>query len=80
MAPQARQGPDLDLRRLPIPPGYVTTGYNRTGCQGIGAWFHQLVRDGIWTCPGSPIPPGYRSTTYNATGCDGLGAWYTRRA
>ncbi len=63
--------------RSPIVSGYVITMYDRNGCSGVGAWFHQLVRNGIWTCPYSPIPAGYRSTTYTATGCGGLGAWLT---
>jgi hypothetical protein len=60
--------------------GHVIAMYDRNGRRGIGAWYHQLVRNGVWTCPGSPIPPGYRSTSYNATRCNGLGAWLTVRA
>ncbi|GHH65507.1 hypothetical protein GCM10018781_18130 [Kitasatospora indigofera] len=55
-------------------------GSGTYGGPGGGTWYHQLVRNGIWTCPYSPIPAGYRSTGYDARGCSGLGAWLTVRA
>ncbi|NJP81933.1 hypothetical protein HCK01_32345, partial [Streptomyces sp. AA8] len=43
----------------PVPPLYVTTDYNRNGCNGLGAWYQEPVRDGIWACSGSTVAPGY---------------------
>ncbi len=59
-----------------VPPGYVITMFNRSGCNGAGAWLQQPVRDGIWTCSGSPIVSGYVITNYDRNGCSGVGGWY----
>ncbi|TVL91358.1 hypothetical protein [Streptomyces sp. SAJ15] len=63
-----------------VAPGYVYTDHNRNGCNGQGAWYHQLPREGVWVCSGSPVPPGYRTTDHNRIGCNGQGAWYLVRA
>ncbi|MEV6973136.1 hypothetical protein [Kitasatospora sp. NPDC093806] len=56
------------------------TGYQVPGCNGVGAWYHQLAKVGLLTCPNSPIPAGFRSGPYWGIGCSGHGGFYLARA
>lgn len=63
----------------PAVAGYVSTGYVREGCSGIGAWRHQVARDRMWICKVSPVPAGYRTSEFDAQLGNGIGSSFLTR-